>query len=58
MEVIREHVIELFERIDTDTLMAGPNAWTIDGQPLTADQRELLLSTTLAELEAIGSRCQ
>ena len=54
--MIREHVIELLERVEPNTLDLGPNHWAIDGQPLTRDQKTTLLSMTLPELEEFGRR--
>jgi hypothetical protein len=54
--MIREHVIELLERVDPDTLTHGPKHWTIDGRPITREEETTLGSMTRPELEEFGAR--
>jgi hypothetical protein len=54
--MIREPVIELFERVDPESLKLFPDEWTINGQKVTVEQRTLLESMTLPELTEAGRR--
>lgn len=51
MPAIRPQVVDLLMRIDG--LDLTPNDWTIQGRPLTDDERALVLTGTKAELEAM-----